>query len=86
MTVGNMSEPMKELEAKIATNEFVFDSNPCMMWNFSNVIAHIDKKDNLFPNKPRYSAKIDGVVALLMCFNYAIRNKVMESEGGVFFL
>ena len=86
MTVGNMSEPMKELEAKIATGEFIFDANPVMMWNFSNVIAHIDKKDNLFPNKPRYSAKIDGVVALLMCMNYAIRNKVPEAEGGVFFL
>ena len=86
MVVGNMSEPMKEMEAKIATGEFFYDGNPYMTWNFSNVIAHIDKKDNLFPNKPRYSAKIDGVVALLMCVNHAIRNKVPQAEGGVFFL
>lgn len=66
-TVRNMSEPMKELEAMIINKRIHFDHDPVLMWMFGNVVAKLDKKDNIFPNKERDENKIDGVVALIMC-------------------
>lgn len=65
-TVKNFSEPMKELEALIINKNIEFTMDPVLMWMFGNVVATLDKKDNIFPNKERYENKIDGVVALIM--------------------
>lgn len=74
-TVKNFSEPMKELEALILTKQIEFNYDPVLLWMFGNVVAKIDKKDNIFPNKERVDNKIDGVVALIMALNRAIHNK-----------
>lgn len=84
--VRHLSEPMKELEAAILSGLYHFDGNPVMMWNFANVVAHRDRKENVFPNKERYENKIDGVVALLTAMSYAIRHKIESVEPGVFFI
>lgn len=65
-TVKNFSEPMKELEAMIIKKAIRFEMDPVLMWMFGNVVAQLDKKDNIFPNKQRPENKIDGVVALIM--------------------
>lgn len=85
--VGNFSEPMKELEGAIYSNKYHFDGNAMMEWMFSNVVAHYDRKDNIYPNKARNENKIDGVVALIMCLNLVIRlnNKEEEEEAGFAF-
>lgn len=44
-----------------------FEFDPVLMWMFGNVVAKVDAKDNIFPRKEREEAKIDGVVALIMC-------------------
>ncbi len=74
-TVQNFSEPMKLLEAAIYSNEFHYDGCPILTWMFSNVVAHYDKKANIYPNKTRNENKIDGVVALIMSMNAATRLK-----------
>ena len=38
----------------------------------TNVIAHLDAKENIFPRKALPTDKIDGVLALLMCLNQVI--------------
>ncbi len=74
-TVRNFSEPMKELEALILKKEIQFNKDPVLMWMFGNVVAKLDKKDNIFPDKERPENKIDGVVALIMTINRAMLGK-----------
>jgi phage terminase large subunit-like protein len=45
---------------------------PAFEWMVSNVVAHVDKKDNVFPNKQTSKNKIDGAVALIMAMNRAM--------------
>lgn len=65
-TVANMSAPMKELGALILSRRFHHDNNPVVRWAVSNVVAHLDAKDNIYPRKQRPENKIDPVVALIM--------------------
>jgi phage terminase large subunit-like protein len=65
-TVANMSPAMYELEAAIESGRFHYDGNPILTWMFSNVVAKIDAKDNIYPRKQKPEQKIDGVVALIM--------------------
>jgi phage terminase large subunit-like protein len=68
-SVKNLSEPMKELEALIISGRFVYNGNPVLTWMFSNVVCHLDAKDNIYPRKEFPENKIDGVVALLIAIN-----------------
>ncbi len=70
-TVGNMSEPMKLLEACVLDGKYHNDGNSCMSWQIGNVVARLDVKDNIYPNKANRNderCKIDGVVSLIMAF------------------
>ena len=71
-TVRNFSEPMKELEALILKKQIEVSMDPVLLWMFGNVVAQLDKKDNIFPNKERPENKIDGVVASIMAMARAI--------------
>jgi phage terminase large subunit-like protein len=66
MTVQNMSEPMKELHAAIISGKLTHPDNPVMNWMMSNVVAHTDAKENIFPRKEQAQNKIDGPVASIM--------------------
>lgn len=79
-TVNYMSEPMKELKASIAAGTFHYDGNPILTWMFSNVMARVDKKDNVFPYKESEDQKIDGVVALIMGIARAMVDGSVEEE------
>ena len=65
-TVLNFSEPMKQLEADILSDNLLHDGNPAMSWMMGNVVASTDAKENVFPRKSRNQNKIDGPVALIM--------------------
>jgi len=65
-TVQNLSEPMKQLEALVLQGKLEHDGNPAMTWMISNVVAHLDAKDNIYPRKERAENKIDGPVAVIM--------------------
>lgn len=65
-TVQMMSEPMKEVEALVLSQRWAHGDDPIMTWMMSNVVATLDKKDNIYPNKERAENKIDGVVASIM--------------------
>ena len=79
-TVKNFSEPMKYIEALILSKDVEFEKDPVLMWMFGNVVATLDKKDNIFPNKERPENKIDGVVALIMAMGRAIVNNESPNE------
>jgi phage terminase large subunit-like protein len=78
-TVKNFSEPMKELEATVMDGRFHHDGNPVLEWNISNIVAFLDRKDNIFPRKERPENKIDGGVALIMAMARAMIDESFES-------
>jgi phage terminase large subunit-like protein len=82
-TVLNFSEPMKTLEALILQKKLVHDGDPVLGWMASNVVAHLDVKDNIYPRKERAENKIDGIVALIMALSRAIKpgdSVVLDSD------
>ena len=81
-TVQNFSDPMKMLEAMVLSGKIRHTGCPVMTWMISNVVAHMDKKDNIYPNKEKPENKIDGVVALLMAMNRG--NHFLEAGGSVY--
>ena len=88
-TVLNFSEPMKNLEALVLERKLRHDACPVLTWMISNVVAHLDAKDNIYPRKPSPEAKIDGVVALIMAVGRAITREQLRDpykERGMLFL
>lgn len=71
-TVQNISEPMKELEALVLQRKLAHGDCPILSWMASNVVAKLDAKDNIYPNKERPENKIDGIVGLIMALSRAI--------------
>ena len=53
-------------------NKLIHDGCPVLGWMASNVVAHLDAKDNIYPRKERPENKIDGIVALIMGISRAI--------------
>lgn len=76
-TVRNMSEPMKELDALIRSTRMRHGGCPVMEWQISNVVAKLDLKDNVFPNKPmgQHHLKIDNPVSLIMAIGAAMNKE-----------
>jgi phage terminase large subunit-like protein len=72
-TVLNFSEPMKNLEALVLQRKIKHDGDPVLAWMASNVVAHLDIKDNVYPRKERPENKIDGIVALITALSRAIK-------------
>ncbi|QQP93548.1 terminase large subunit (plasmid) [Skermanella sp. TT6] len=71
-TVLNFSEPMKELDALIRQGRLHHDGDPVLAWMMSNVVCHVDNKDNIYPRKERIENKIDGVVSAIMALGRAL--------------
>lgn len=68
-TVKNLSEPMKEFEALVRAGRIHHNGDPLLAWCISNVVCHVDVKENIYPRKAQPQNKIDPVVALLTAFN-----------------
>lgn len=73
-TVRNMSEPMKDFEALVVDGKLEHSGDPCLTWMMSNVVCHVDAKDNVYPRKEFAANKIDGPVALIMARGLALRD------------
>ncbi len=76
-----LSPAMKELEAAVADGRFHFNGDPLLTWAVSNVVAHPDKNDNLFPNKQTQENKIDPCTALLIAMNRAMNTEGTPDES-----
>lgn len=74
----NMSDPMKEIEAAIASGRFHHDGNPIMTWCMANVIGkYLPGNDDVVrPIKQGNDNKIDGAVTLIM-----VVGRIMVPDG-----
>jgi phage terminase large subunit-like protein len=80
-TVQNMSEPMKTLEAWVLQEKLLHSGDPHLAWMISNVVCHVDAKDNIYPRKDLADNKIDGAVALIMAIGRAMLVKDEQHVG-----
>lgn len=70
-----MSEPMKELEGRIAAQQIWHDGNPVLAWMISNVVLKQSRGGPIkyyYPTKSNVENKIDGAVALIMAIGRAM--------------
>lgn len=75
----NLSEPSKELEAKVLSGDLQHGGHPVLRWMAGNVVVLRDTNDNYRPNKKKSRERIDGIVALIMALNRALYH---QPEGG----
>jgi phage terminase large subunit-like protein len=69
---------MKELERLVASRKLAHGDNPVLTWMADNLIARTDPAGNIKPDKEKSREKIDGIVALLMGLDRALKN---QGEG-----
>lgn len=82
-TVRNMSEPMKEVEARVLNNTLIHNGNSVLTWMMGNVAARVDAKENIYPRKENPAdsrCKIDGPVALIMAAGRALINDAQPEK------
>jgi len=76
---ASMSPPMKELERLTLSHQIAHGNNPVLMWMADNVVAAEDPAGNIKPDKSKSREKIDGIVALIMGLDRAMRHQGAES-------
>lgn len=70
---ASMSPPMKELEKLILGGQLGHGGHPVLAWMADNLVARMDPAGNIKPDKEKSREKIDGVVALIMALDRAMR-------------
>jgi phage terminase large subunit-like protein len=82
----SMSPPTKELLRVVLDERIAHAGNPVLRWMADNLMVRQDPAGNVKPDKAKSREKIDGMVALIMGLDRAIRNRgvdgsVYESRG-----
>lgn len=75
----SMAIPMKEFERRLLARKLNHGGNPILRWMAANVAVRQDPAGNLKPDKAASEGRIDGIVALVMALDRAMRN---EAGGG----
>jgi phage terminase large subunit-like protein len=83
---ASMSPPMKEVERLVLAHQLEHNANPVMTWMADNLVAATDPAGNIKPDKKRSREKIDGMVAMIMGLDRAMRRvkpltSVYETRG-----
>ena len=77
-----LSAPMKSLGADLESKRIVYNNNPILKWNLTNVAIDVDKNDNIQPMKTSNAKKrIDGFASLLDA--YVVYEKYMEEYQNI---
>ena len=78
-----MSAPMKDLMTFVSQGRVHHGNNPVLRWMADNLAVEQDAAGNLKPSKKKSTEKIDGMVALVMALDRAVRGgyKVSKYES-----
>lgn len=81
----SMSAPTKELLKLIVSKQLRHGNNSVLNWMADNMAVKNDPAGNIKPDKEKSTQRIDGIVALIMALDRAIRNvhagSVYEERG-----
>ncbi len=78
----SLSEPTKELEKLVISEQLGHDGNPVMDWMISNVAIDRDPAGNIKPSKSASSEKIDGVAATVNGLAPALQSQKTAYDDG----
>jgi phage terminase large subunit-like protein len=67
-----LSEPSKDLEARVVSRKVRHAGNPIMRFCVSNAVVTTDSAGNIKPDKAKAAERIDGVVATVMALSRLI--------------
>jgi phage terminase large subunit-like protein len=84
-----LSEPCKDVEAKVVARKVRHAWNPVLRWCASNAVISTDAAGNIKPDKEKASGRIDGIVAWAMARSRGIVVKdepgsLLLDQGGLF--
>ena len=74
MGFKDMSPGMKELYKLLLEGRVNHGGNPVLRWMAGNVVSEVDAAENIKPSKRKSTEKIDGIVALIMAIDRAVRH------------
>lgn len=75
----SMNPPMKELERLVLSKKIHHGNNPVLNWMADNLVARMDPAGSVKPDKDKSRDKIDGMVALIMALDLALRHPEVKS-------
>ena len=75
---ASMSAPTNELMRLVLSGRIRHGGHPVLRWNADNLIVKTDPAGNLKPDKAKSTEKIDGMVALVMALDRAVRGEGIE--------
>jgi phage terminase large subunit-like protein len=78
---ASMASPTKELLRLVLERNLHHGMQPVLRWMADNMVVTQDPAGNVKPDKKRSREKIDGMVALIMALDRALRN---EESGSVY--
>jgi len=86
----SMSPPTKELLKLVLEGKIRHGANPVLRWMADNLVVTEDPAQNVKPDKAKSTEKIDGMTALIMALDRAIRSpspkrSVYEERGPLVF-
>jgi len=85
----DMSPPTKELYKLLLEGKIRHGGNPVLKWMAGNVVVETDAAGNIKVNKKKSTEKIDGIAALIMALDRALKHRgekksVYEGRGILF--
>ena len=78
---ASMSGPSREFERRVVSGTLLHNTDdPVLSWMVRNVARRTDPAGNIKPDKEASSEKVDGVVALIMAIDQALRGEGPSSS------
>lgn len=76
---ASMASPTKELLRLALERKLAHGGQPVLRWMADNMTVEMDAAGNVKPSKKKSREKIDGMVALIMGLDRALRNETRPS-------
>jgi phage terminase large subunit-like protein len=77
----SLGPPTRELLRMVKDRTLAHDANPVLRWMCDNIVVEQDAAGNWKPSKRKSTKRIDGVVAMVMGIDRAMRHMEYEPEG-----
>lgn len=77
---ASLTDPSKEVEARVISGRLAHNDHPVLKWQASNVVARLDPAGNIKPDKEKSSERIDGIVAGIIATHCLLRGGGEEAS------
>jgi len=82
---ATLTNPTKELEKLVLGKGIRHGGHPILRWNIDNAVVTTDPAGNVKPDKAKATERIDGLIALIVALDRALRREtrgsIYEQEG-----